>query len=506
MADPLKQAEQALAQADPLKQAQQALVQAALARVEHQVALLTGVIQTLKASAGVGEDRVSYAVRLAEQAYDMGLSNKRRRSTVTTVVEDGRVIIDNAVIDQVHFERHLADYKVNVATWILNSQPGIQLRTNWPQATQEEHVQRCLNILFPILLKNNPSTNAQYFDTSETHRSGLDGNTLRIDCTVADRNARCMPHVATFAEVNFNAYAHQIEVVGEAWRRVVYMQDSQEQCDFWWAAVIGQNHIQLWDFPAARSGDAPCKGAKCTPLTSLQMSADSPGFQLLVRWLCTPFPDQGFIPPELPADIWAVVAKVPATEDLADREVQNLGNSAGSKAWWSIVCILFTAVVPGWGALSDSLEGAGYLHADLSYYNLLLKDGKPLLADMQTLLSKAEASHGGRTTGTPLFMALDVMKHGKHSIGTELETVLYLIIFILGKGVVTWCHTAADDHLATSIRAGAMTVDFQDKVLARVPSSCHQWLTRLRNLFFSNNSYDPSVTCAQFLEACYLDL
>ena len=38
-----------------------------------------------------------------------------------------------------------------------------------------------------------------------------------------------------------------------------------------------------------------------------------------------------------------------------------------------------------------SLEEAGYLHGDLSYYNLLIKqDGKPLLVDLQTLMTVEE--------------------------------------------------------------------------------------------------------------------
>ncbi len=38
----------------------------------------------------------------------------------------------------------------------------------------------------------------------------------------------------------------------------------------------------------------------------------------------------------------------------------------------------------------DRLHAAGYLHCDLSYFNLLYQDGLPLLADMQTLTSVDE--------------------------------------------------------------------------------------------------------------------
>ena len=47
--------------------------------------------------------------------------------------------------------------------------------------------------------------------------SGLDGNRLKIDCTVSDRNVSSPPHVATFAEANLNAAADHAQVVGEIW-------------------------------------------------------------------------------------------------------------------------------------------------------------------------------------------------------------------------------------------------------------------------------------------------
>ena len=103
--------------------------------------------------------------------------------------------------------------------------------------------------------------------------------------------------------------------------------------------------------------------------------------------------------------------------------------------------------------------------------------------------SYVQASEGGRRTSTPLFMACDVMKRGKHSIGTELETVLYVIIFILSNGVVTWRHIDAYDHLACEARVRVMTVGFEDRVLVKVPPSCHKWLRRLRDLVSPGNPY-----------------
>ena len=126
-------------------------------------------------------------------------------------------------------------------------------------------------------------------------------------------------------------------------------------------------------------------------------------------------------------------------------------------------------------------------------------------------ISYVQASKGGNTTGIPLFMACNVIKDGKHSVSTELETVLYVVIFILSNSVVSWRHIPADDHLAFATRVGIMTAAFKDKVLDKVPPNwSHGWLRRLRgNLFFSKKegepNYNPSVTCAQFLEACYLE-
>ena len=55
----------------------------------------------------------------------------------------------------------------------------------------------------------------------------------------------------------------------------------------WVAAIIGKQHIQLWSF--YNDGKAIC-----SRLEALSLDTGSAGFQLLARWLATPFSVRSF--------------------------------------------------------------------------------------------------------------------------------------------------------------------------------------------------------------------
>lgn len=162
------------------------------------------------------------------------------------------------------------------------------------------------------------------------------------------------------------------------------------------------------------------------------------------------------------------------------------------------------------------LNAKGYLHGDLSYYNLLKHQDTDaaLLVDMQTLMPlqqvlilgsnspcckclnfcplshvnvvavDAQAARSG-VTGTPLFMGWNVVCKRGHSVSTELESLMYVLIFILTGGILPWRHVAIDDRLLPSIRFGVMaSCEFSEKVLSYVRAECHSMLSRLRDLFF----------------------
>lgn len=112
----------------------------------------------------------------------------------------------------------------------------------------------------------------------------------------------------------------------------------------------------------------------------------------------------------------------------------------------------------------------------------------------------AQAAQPDFTTGTPLFMGLNVIYGQGHCVSTELETLLYVLIFTLSGGILPWRHRAFDDHDRTSVKSGVMTsnIEFSRRVLTYVPQECWDVLERLRKLFFTP-AYITSVTCADFI-------
>ena len=109
------------------------------------------------------------------------------------------------------------------------------------------------------------------------------------------------------------------------------------------------------------------------------------------------------------------------------------------------------------------------------------------------------------TIGTPLFMGLNVIRKQGLCVSTELETLMYVMIFILSGGILPWRHMAPDDHNLTSVRSGVMTSasEFLRRVLTRVPKECWDVLDRLRKLFFTPD-YNTDVTCANFSAELHL--
>lgn len=86
----------------------------------------------------------------------------------------------------------------------------------------------------------------------------------------------------------------------------------------------------------------------------------------------------------------------------------------------------------------------------------------------------AQAAQPDFTTGTPLFMGLNVIYGQGHCVSTELETLLYVSIFTLSGGILPWRHRAFDDHDHTSVKSGVMTsnIEFSRRVLTYVPQEC----------------------------------
>ena len=199
------------------------------------------------------------------------------------------------------------------------------------------------------------------------------------------------------------------------------------------------------------------------------------------------------------------------------------------------------ALIKQFACIVEQLFVRGYLHGDLSYYNLLLhvdpedrhqddQGMRALLVDMQTLMplrevscslmhilqqqiqyfvfqvlqrhvsGVAQAAQAEFPTGTPLFMGLNVIRRQGHCVSTELETLMYVLIFTLSGGVLPWRHLDIDDHNHTSVKCGVMTsaIEFSRRVLTYIPQECWDVLDRLRKLFFTPD-YSTDVTCAKFV-------
>ena len=78
-----------------------------------------------------------------------------------------------------------------------------------------------------------------------------------------------------------------------------------------------------------------------------------------------------------------------------------------------------------------------------------------------------QAAHAEMTIGTPLFMAVDVLRKKGHDVSTELETLMYVLIFTLSGGILPCHHMQSDNHNLTSVKCGVMacSVEFSLKSL-----------------------------------------
>ncbi len=109
--------------------------------------------------------------------------------------------------------------------------------------------------------------------------------------------------------------------------------------------------------------------------------------------------------------------------------------------------------------------------------------------------------------GTPLFLSIQALKVGFHSIGTELETIFYVIIFVLLDGVHPWDKALFEGADYITFRLGCMLpCCFEEQILAKVPHEAQAWVLRMHDLFFPPGTchYTTEVSCQEFREACIL--
>jgi Fungal protein kinase len=91
-------------------------------------------------------------------------------------------------------------------------------------------------------------------------------------------------------------------------------------------------------------------------------------------------------------------------------------------------------------------------------------------------------------TGTPLFLALGVLCKTGHTLATELESLFYILLYLLSGGHLHWQGLDLSHHMVLTARAGAMLYPpaFQAVVLRRVHEKAHPLLLELRKKIFED--------------------
>lgn len=116
-----------------------------------------------------------------------------------------------------------------------------------------------------------------------------------------------------------------------------------------------------------------------------------------------------------------------------------------------------------------------------------------------------QAADAEFTTGTPLFMGLNVLRKKGHNVSTELESLMYVLLFTLSDGKLPWRHMESDHRCLTSLKYGVMASsdEFSHGVLKHIPNKCCDVMDRLRLLIFTP-LYRTDVTCDEFIDELHM--
>lgn len=101
-------------------------------------------------------------------------------------------------------------------------------------------------------------------------------------------------------------------------------------------------------------------------------------------------------------------------------------------------------------------------------------------------------------------MAIHTLLKRNHDLSSELESLLYVLLHIATWGRLLWKMYRNDQREAYAVKLTAMTVEFEDQILARIESPLLKAAAiHLQELFFPGNSYDPraKVTVQMFQRA-----
>jgi Fungal protein kinase len=158
------------------------------------------------------------------------------------------------------------------------------------------------------------------------------------------------------------------------------------------------------------------------------------------------------------------------------------------------------------------------LHRDVSLGNLIIVPEEISGALMEGSISgaylldlaTARRAPGGQVssssirelTGTPLFMACSILEGKPHTVSSDLESLLLLLIYLGCNGHVHWANTLVGSRGALSCKVHALTPGecFEKYVRKRCRPDLLPAVDRLHALFFFS-VYNQQVTVAHFQSA-----
>ncbi|KAL0019659.1 hypothetical protein WJX77_010649 [Trebouxia sp. C0004] len=505
---------------------------------------------------------------------------KKQKLTITSIKDVGVRLMESSDTDSAFFEERLAGYDDAAANLFLQSTMGQQVQQQWAAASKEKDLQACLNTIVPLLLSRCHGESRKYWDTSGSGLRGTelridctvsDGPccpahvvtyaeakfTLISATDQAEAVGQLWQRVEQLSSDQDMRDTWTVATISKNHVQFWYLKRSQHACKCTplvsFSLSTTSPGFQMWHRWLASTSQAlgylppelpspisfgneqrmHVTAKVCDNSSKLESSSMLHGKVMVFL---------GKLSDNSPA-----VAKLPATHALLKQEENNISQiSKWPELTGSVVilrgvgqtksfsrpililqpvgrlipyCIEHEALltlITQFTCIVEQLSIRGYLHGDLSYYNLLQhvdSEGRhhddqgmrALLVDMQTLMPLREAAQADFTTGTPLFMGLNVIRKQGHCVSTELETLMYVLIFTLSGGILPWRHLDSDDHNLSSVKCGVMTSssEFFRRVLTYVPKKCWDVLDRLRKLFFTPD-YSTDVTCAKFTAELHL--
>ena len=96
-------------------------------------------------------------------------------------------------------------------------------------------------------------------------------------------------------------------------------------------------------------------------------------------------------------------------------------------------------------------------------------------------------------------MARDVLQCKGYTVSSELESLMYVTVFLALSGVVRWAKSSNRNALAFETESFCDQENFEQHVLRRC---CKDLVQRLRDLFWKP-IYQRNVTALQFQQALH---